>query len=83
MLLLYDAGAESVPAHAIAWRAYMTPAINVGMNMGYMRYRERDGVRHFYLTDAGYNKMGIPPFPAWAFHSYMDENLSAPRPDAE
>jgi hypothetical protein len=66
LLLLYDAGAENVPAHAIAWRADMTPAINVGMNMGYMRYRERGGVRHFYLTEAGYSKIGIPPYSPWA-----------------
>ncbi len=65
LLLLYEAGAENVPAHSIEWRTDMTPAINVGMNMGYMRYRERDGVRYFYLTDAGYSKIGIPPFSPW------------------
>ena len=36
----------------------MMPAINFGMIMGYMRYHERDGVRHFYLTEAGHSNIG-------------------------
>ncbi len=57
----------------------MTPAINVGMNMGYMRYRERNGVRHFYLTEAGYSKIGIPPFSPWASIRLWIKSLVRPK----
>lgn len=62
LLRLYEAGAEDVPAAEIRWEPSMTPAILVALNMGYMRYRERQGVKHFYLTSAGYSKIGILPF---------------------
>lgn len=64
LMRLYEAGAEDVPADDIPWESQMTPAIVVALNMGYMRYRERKGMKHFYLTSAGYSKIGIPPFSA-------------------
>ena len=64
LLRLYEAGAEDVPADEISWDSAMTPAIVVALNMGYMRYREKKGIKHFYLTSAGYSKIGIPPFSA-------------------
>ena len=64
LMRLYEAGAEDVPGDDISWNADMAPAIMVALNMGYMRYRERRGIRHFYLTSAGYSKIGIPPFSA-------------------
>lgn len=62
LMQLYEAGAEDVPASDIPWNSDMTPAILVALNMGYMRYRDRSGIKHFYLTSAGYSKIGIPPF---------------------
>ncbi|POO48725.1 hypothetical protein CPJ18_25345 (plasmid) [Agrobacterium rosae] len=59
---LFEAGAEDVPAGDISWESTMTPAIVVALNMGYMRYREREGIKHFYLTSAGYSKIGVQPF---------------------
>lgn len=56
---LYDAGAENVPAQEIGWRQEMTPALMKAFNMGYIRYRERAGVKHFYLTKFGYEAIGI------------------------
>ncbi|WP_455918353.1 hypothetical protein [Ensifer canadensis] len=58
---LYDAGAEDVPAHEIDWREEMMPALIQALNMGYIRYRERGGVKHFYLTKFGYEAIGIEP----------------------
>lgn len=58
---LYEAGAEDVPAHEIDWRQEMTPALMKALDMGYIRYRERGGVKHFSLTKFGYEAIGIEP----------------------
>ncbi|MDQ1194375.1 hypothetical protein [Agrobacterium sp. SORGH_AS 787] len=62
LTILYLAGAEKVPASELAWNPSMLAAINVAVNMGYMRYSVKDGMRYFFLTDAGYHKIGIPAF---------------------
>ncbi|MGQ2917230.1 MULTISPECIES: hypothetical protein [Rhizobium] len=67
LIILHEAGAEGVPSHEIGWEANMMPAINVAINMGYMRYRERAGERYFYLTPVGYQKIGIKPFSVWSY----------------
>lgn len=59
LTILHEAGGEGVPSYEIGWEACMTPAINVALNMGYMRYREHSGERYFYLTPAGYQKIGM------------------------
>jgi hypothetical protein len=58
---LFNAGAENVPASEIDWRVDQMPLLIRALDMGYVRYRERDGVRHFYLTKAGYSTIGIAP----------------------
>jgi hypothetical protein len=58
---LYNAGAENVPAPEIGWRVDQMPVLIRALDMGYVRYRERDGIRHFYLTKAGYSTIGIEP----------------------
>jgi len=67
LTILHEAGGEGVPSYEIGWDACMTPAINVALNMGYMRYREHSGERYFYLTPAGYQKIGIVPLSAWTY----------------
>jgi len=62
LTVLHEAGAEGVPSSRIGWDSHMTPAINVALNMGYMRYTERDGERYFSLTRVGYQKVGVRPF---------------------
>lgn len=62
LMTLYNAGAEKVPAYEVPWEPNMLAAINVALNMGYMRYTVKDGERYFSLTDAGYQKIGIPDF---------------------
>ncbi|WP_426230089.1 hypothetical protein [Pararhizobium sp. DWP3-4] len=61
LMLVYDAGAENVPASEIAWRQDQMPILMRALNMGYVRYRERAGTKHFYLTRAGYSAIGIEP----------------------
>ena len=58
---LYEAGARDVPATEIDWREDMMPALMQALNMGYIRYRERGGVKHFYLTKFGFDAIGIEP----------------------
>ena len=58
---LYDAGAEDVPASEIGWRREQMPMLSRALEMGYVRYRERAGTRHFYLTKSGYSSLGIEP----------------------
>lgn len=58
---LYDAGAVDVPAHEIDWREDMMPELIKALNMGYVRYRERGDVKHFYLTKFGFEAIGIEP----------------------
>jgi hypothetical protein len=55
---LYDAGAENVPASEIDWHQDQTPILLMALSMGYLRYRERAGIRYFYLTNAGYDAIG-------------------------
>lgn len=66
--ILYESGAEDVPADEIDWRPHMTPVLMRALNMGYVRYRDRKGVRHFSLTEAGYNAIGLeyPTYSAWS-----------------
>ncbi len=56
---LYDAGAVDVPAHDIDWREDMIPVLMQALNMGYVHYRQRGDVKHFYLTKFGYEAIGI------------------------
>ncbi|WP_426124455.1 hypothetical protein [Pararhizobium sp. PWRC1-1] len=58
---LYDAGAEDVPASEIEWRRDQMPMLLRALEMGYVRYSERAGARHFYLTKSGYSAIGIEP----------------------
>lgn len=58
---LYDAGAEDVPATQIGWRSDSAPLLMLALQMGYIRYRDRDGIRYFDLTNAGYYTLGIEP----------------------
>lgn len=67
LTILHGAGAEDVPSCRVGWKSYMMPAINIALNMGYMRYRERDGERYFSLTPFGYQKIGIAPFSAFTY----------------
>ena len=59
--MLYEAGAEDVPADQTGWSPAMTPALVAAINMGYVRYRDRDDVRYFSLTKVGYEAIGIAP----------------------
>ena len=59
--LLYDAGAQDVPATQIGWGSKLAPFLMLALNMGYIRYRDRDGIRYFSLTKAGYYTLGIEP----------------------
>ncbi len=72
LTILYLAGAENIPASKVPWEPNMLPAINIALNMGYMRYSLKNGQRYFFLTDVGYRKIGIPPF---SVRRYVVETL--------
>jgi hypothetical protein len=59
--LLYNAGAENVPASETGWRQDQMPILMRALDMGYVGYRERAGTKHFSLTKAGYSAIGIEP----------------------
>lgn len=61
LAVLYEAGAEDVPADETGWTSDMTPALVTAINMGYVRYRDRGDVRYFSLTKVGYDAIGIAP----------------------
>ena len=50
-----------VPALEIDWSEDMIRALMQALYMGYIRYHERDGVKHCYLTKFGYDQMGAEP----------------------
>jgi hypothetical protein len=61
LIILYDAGARSVPAEEIAWTSDMSPILNHALNMQYIVYREGKRGRRFSLTKAGYMAIGKRP----------------------
>jgi hypothetical protein len=58
---LYNAGAENLPASEIEWRQDQMPMLIRALDMGYVRYTERTGIRRYYLTKPGYSAIGIQP----------------------
>lgn len=72
LTILYLAGAENIPASKVPWEPNMLAAINIALNMGYMRYSLKNGERYFFLTDVGYQKIGISPF---SVRRYVVETL--------
>jgi hypothetical protein len=53
--------AENVPASKIEWRRDQMPMLSRAIEMGYVRFTDRAGIRYFYLTKAGYSSIGIEP----------------------
>lgn len=61
LMILYDAGARSVPAEEVAWTSDMSATLNRALNMQYLVYRDSKRGRQFSLTTAGYNAIGKQP----------------------